>query len=207
MGGAAFDRFLRTYFEEHAFRSMDSRGFEAYLSSRLLKSKELEAKVQPAIWIHQPGIPVNSPALHSAAFDKVDAALAQFAQGTPAATLATAGWTTNHWLRFLTNLPPNLTAARMADLDAAFGFSRSHNSEVLFAWLLPSIRNRYSPAYPALEEFLTGMGRRKFLAPLYAELAKTPEGMERALRVYKTARPTYHPLAQGTIDKTLDWRG
>jgi leukotriene-A4 hydrolase len=39
-----------------------------------------------------------------------------------------------------------------------------------------SIKNNYAAAYPRLEEFLTSIGRRKFVKPLFEELAKTPEG-------------------------------
>jgi hypothetical protein len=95
----------------------------------------------------------------------------------------------------------------MTQLDDAFHFSDSNNSEILNAWLLLAIQSRYEPAYPALERFLTGMGRRKFLQPLYAELAKTPEGTEMALRIYKKARPGYHSVARQTVDEILDWRG
>ncbi|HYH47228.1 MAG TPA: leukotriene A4 hydrolase C-terminal domain-containing protein, partial [Thermoanaerobaculia bacterium] len=51
------------------------------------------------------------------------------------------------------------------------------------------------------------VGRRKFLKPLYTELAKTPAGAERALRIYRQARPGYHSVSQQTIDDILDWRG
>ena len=98
-------------------------------------------------------------------------------------------------------------ASRMAELDRAFHLTRSGNSEIEFQWLLMSIRNRYEPAYPRLEEFLTTIGRRKFIKPLYEELAKTPEGKERALAIYRRARPTYHPIAVTSIDEVLKWTG
>ena len=95
----------------------------------------------------------------------------------------------------------------MADLDAAFRFSQTGNSEILNDWLLQVIDSNYQPAYPALERFLTTVGRRKFLQPLYTELAKTPEGTEMALRIYEKARPGYHSVSRGTIDEILGWRG
>lgn len=93
----------------------------------------------------------------------------------------------------------------MAELDKAFHLIRSGNSEIVFQWLLMSIRNRYEPAYSRLEEFLLSVGRRKFIRPLYQELAKTPEGKERALAIYRRARPTYHPIAVTSIDADLKW--
>jgi hypothetical protein len=70
-----------------------------------------------------------------------------------------------------------------------------------------SIRNRYEAANARLEEFLLTIGRRKFIKPLYEELAKTPEGKARAVAIYRRARATYHPIAVTTIDDVLKWNG
>ena len=43
----------------------------------------------------------------------------------------------------------------------------------------------------ALEQYLTTIGRRKLIVPLYRELAKTPEGLAFAQRVYAAAKPMY----------------
>jgi len=77
------------------------------------------------------------------------------------------------------------------------------NAEIAHQWLLISIRNKYEPAYPRLQEYLTSIGRQKLIKPLYEELMKTPEGRERALKIYAKARPGYHPIAQGAIDKIV----
>ena len=61
----------------------------------------------------------------------------------------------------------------------------------------------YEPSYPAVERFLTVQGRRKFLTPLYSRLARTPEGLEMARRIYRKARPGYHSVSRGTIDELL----
>ena len=111
----------------------------------------------------------------------------------------TEGWGTQDWLLFLRALP-KLTPAQMADLDAKFSFTKSGNSEILFAWLMKAVESRYTLAYPALEQFLTSMGRRKFLEPLYEAMVKTPEGMAMAKKIYGKARPAYHPLSQEAVD-------
>jgi leukotriene-A4 hydrolase len=208
VGREAFDRFLRSYFETFAFQSMDTARFVDYLKRQLLGGDEARAQqLQIDAWIHGPGVPANAPQPRSEAFAPVDQAVQTFAAGTSAAQLSTTGWTTHHWLHFIRNLPAKLDAQRMADLDAAFHFSDSGNSEILSAWLLKVIDSKYEPAYPALEGFLTTVGRRKFLKPLYTELAKTPEGAEMALRIYEKARPGYHSVSQNTIDEILGWRG
>ena len=72
-------------------------------------------------------------------------------------------------------------------------------------WLQIAIRNHYQPAFAALDHFLTSQGRRKFLTPLYTALSKTDWGRAMAMDIYRRARPTYHSVAVGTIDKLLNW--
>ena len=55
--------------------------------------------------------------------------------------------------------------------------------------------------------YLLRQGRRKFLKPLYQKLAETPEGLERARRIYAKARPMYHAVSYRTIDSILKWPG
>ncbi len=207
VGRQRFDAFLHTYFQTFAFQSMDSDRFVAYLKQNLLgNDAALAQKLQVDAWVYAPGIPSNAPVIHSVLLDQVDQQLAALAQGTPAAQIQTQGWTTNHWLHFLRNLPAATDKTRMADLDAAFHFTDSSNSEILDEWLQRALRTGYDPAWPALERFLTSQGRRKFLGPLYTEMAKTPAGAEMGLRIYEKARPGYHPVARQMVDKILGWR-
>ncbi|HEX2164159.1 MAG TPA: leukotriene A4 hydrolase C-terminal domain-containing protein, partial [Thermoanaerobaculia bacterium] len=156
-------------------------------------------------WVHGPGLPDNAPEPQTAAFAEVEAELAAWLGGEAAEELDTADWTTHEWLHFLRGLPAELSVERMAELDEAFGFTGSGNSEVLTAWLLVAIANDYRAADQALEDFLLRVGRRKFLDPLYRALAATPEGKERALEIYRRARPGYHSVSVGTIDEILGW--
>jgi hypothetical protein len=109
-------------------------------------------------------------------------------------------WSTQEWLHFLGGLPRELTPAQVADLDRTFRLSQTGNSEVLFAWLRIAIRGRYEPAFPALRQFLTSQGRRKFLRPLYEDLMSTEWGRPMAVEIYARARPLYHAVSSSTLD-------
>jgi aminopeptidase N len=208
VGREKFDAFLRTYFDTFSFQSMDSARFVQYLKQNLLGGEEAPAKrLQVDAWVFQPGIPANAVKPRSEAFVAVDKAVQAFDAGTPAAQLITKDWTTHHWVHFLQTLPDTLDSQKMADLDAAFHFSQTGNAEILDAWLLKVVNGKYEPAYPALESFLMKVGRRRYIQPLYAAMAKTPEGAERALRIYEKARPGYHSVSQSSIDEVLGWRG
>jgi len=114
--------------------------------------------------------------------------------------LKTKNWSTQEWQYFLSELPPTLTADRLAALDKAFHFSDRRNSEVLLEWLTIAIRAHYQPAMPALERFLTSQGRRKFVRPLFQALMDTDWGKPEAKRVYAIARPGYHAVTTQTLD-------
>lgn len=201
VGRARLDAFLREYFHRHAFQPMTSEAFHQYMLEQLLAGDETSARmIRAREWIFDPGLPDNVPPVESAAFARVDGQVAAFREGTPPPQLATAGWSTHEWLHFLRGLPDTLNTAQLAALDDAFGFTRTGNGEILFAWLRVAIRNRYEPAMPALERFLTSQGRRKFIAPLYQDLMNSGWGADMARRIYRVARPTYHAVTTGTVD-------
>ncbi len=201
---AVFDSFLQGYFNKFAFHSMTTKKFLAYYREQLTHNDtRVEHELQLRTWIFEPGLPDNCPVPDSPEFQKVDKQRTVFLEGGNASTLNTQGWTTQHWLYFLQGLPHNLTIAQMKSLDMTFGFTKSGNSEILFAWLIKAINRQYEPAYPALKHFLLTVGRAKFVVPLYAALNRTKSGRQMALDIYKQARSGYHPLTYKAVDRIL----
>ena len=202
VGRARLDAYLRGYFDRNAFKPMTSEWLLDDMRKNLLTPGEVE-RVDPDAWVYRPGIPANAPKVQSNALATVDSQVARWNGGAAASTLQTAKWSTQEWLHFLRALPDTMPAARLAELDTQFRLSASGNSEILGQWLLTAIKNKYEPAFPALARFLTSQGRRKFLTPLYTEMMKTPWGTTMARDIYRRARPTYHSVATGTIDKIV----
>ena len=206
-GRERWDVFLRAYFDRFSFQPMTTERFLDFLDRELLAGdRQLAGKLRIQAWVYGPGLPENLPRVRSRALEKAAAAAGYFAAGVEAAALETDGWTTHEWLHFLRHLPSPLGADRLADLDRVFALTTSKNSEILCQWFLAALPGGYSPVMEPLERFLVRVGRRKFLSPLYRELAKTPGGLERARAIYRRARPGYHPVAIGTIDEILGWR-
>ncbi len=204
-GRERFDEFLIRYFENFAFESLDTATFVEYLRQNLLDEEFEGDPPLTGDWIYGAGLPADYVEPKSDAFAAVGLKLEAWLAGKPAADLDTAEWSTQEWLHFLNELPRELTAEQMAELDEAFGLTASGNAEIQAAWYEIAIRNDYEPAYDALERFLTEVGRRKFLEPLYKALAEDGEGLVFARRVYEKARPGYHSVSYATIDKILGW--
>jgi hypothetical protein len=205
VGRDKWDAFLNKYFKEFAFRSMTTDKFLNYLDKELLHGDDsLKKKINIDAWVFGAGLPANCPVITSTELDKAGKAATDFMNGTPANKLNTNGWTTHHWLYFLRQTGSSLTAEKMKALDDAFHFTQSGNSEIQCDWYQLCITFKYTPAYPYMENFLMTVGRRKFLKPLYTELAQTPEGLAMAKRIYAKARPGYHAVSAGTIDEILN---
>jgi hypothetical protein len=126
---------------------------------------------------------------------------AEFVAGrVTAAALPAEQWTPFEWLHFLDNFPARPDLGQLAALDARFSLTAAGNAEIAHSWLRVAIRAGYEPARPRLVEYLTTIGRRKLIRPLYEDLMRTAEGARFARDVYARARPGYHPIVTATLD-------
>jgi len=203
VGRERFDEWLKGWFSRHQFAPVTTSIFLADIRQNLVKGdKELEQKLMLDQWVNEPGIPSNMAKADPQAFASVDAAVEAFKTGQLPGPADWQSWTTDERLRFLTRVDKKQPADRLAALDQAFNLSRAGNNELRFAFLTLAVANRYDPAVPALEEFLTMQGRRKFVRPLITSLAEDKEwGRPIAVRVYSKARAGYHPVTIRDLDK------
>ena len=201
IGREKWDVFLKKYFTEHAFQVMDTEQFLDYFKKNLA-SENIEQKININDWVYAPGIPANIPAVKSDRMEKVKMIADEWSANTKKTNqIKWADWSYQEKVYFLNEIQVT-SLDRMKELDRAFAISQTNNNEVLFSWLMRSVKIKYTDAYPKLEEFLTTVGRRKFVAPLYEELVATNQ-MDLAKNIYSKARPSYHAVTTETIDKLL----
>jgi leukotriene-A4 hydrolase len=204
-GRERFDEFLRGYFEHFAFKSITTEDFLAYLQANLLdRLPGIVTRQQVDTWVLNPGLPEDAVLPATTMFKPVDAARTAWLGGNLQAKKFGMDWVTQQWVYFLNDMPATLQAVQLADLDKAFGFSKSPNAEIAHSWFKLVIANDYQPSFPRLEEYLKTIGRRKLVTPLYAALMKTPSGPEFAKRVFAKARPGYHPQTAQAIEAVVD---
>jgi aminopeptidase N len=206
VGRPRFDAFLNAYFERFAFQSITTSQALEFIE------RDLGSDV-PGLngilreWVFAPGLPASAPEIQSAMLETVDAAARRWVAGTaPVEEIPLKEWSAQELLHFLESLPIDVGAPRMAEFDRQAHLTESNNSEILQRWLMMAVRNRYEAAYPALEQFLLNVGRRKYVKPLYAELMKSDDTRERALAIYKKARRRYHPITQAVIDEIVGYQ-
>ena len=205
VGRERFDAWLRQWFDNHAFQPATSALILADMKANLVKGDTaLADRLMLDQWIYQPGLPANAAKPDPAAFAEVDAAAARYAGSGAMPSSAWSGWTTAERLRFMAKLPEERTAEQLAALDARLGLSQTGNDEVLFLWLKLALANRYEPAVPTAEQFLTRVGRRKFVAPLFETLMGEGDwGQSLARRIYAKTRPGYHAVTREGVDRLV----
>lgn len=203
VGRKTWDAFLNQYFSTFAFHSMNSSTLVGLLKQYLVKGDEaLADTLKIDDWVYGEGLPDNAPVPVTERFQKIDNLTKSFLDTDDISGLEgpARDWTTHEWLHFINNLPADISVEKLKKIDNSFDLTHSTNAEIQAAWYLVSIQQDYEVVYPEVENFLIHVGRRKFLTPLYTALVQTDKGRQLAEKIYKKARPNYHPVAYQTID-------
>lgn len=202
-GRQHFDVFLRNYFDDHAFGSIDTAKFVQYMKTNLIDKHPTKVSMADIDgWLYQPGLPATMPQPQSDAFDIVKQHVNEWLAGTKTLKqIPTGQWTVHEWLYFIKQLPQDIGLDQMAALDKTFALTQSGNNEIAHEWLLLSIKKQYKAVNKRLENYLMTIGRTKLIEALYKALIKDKSMKPFADRVYQQAKAGYHPVTQKAIDK------
>ncbi|TDK31607.1 M1 family metallopeptidase [Luteimonas terrae] len=205
-GRENFDAFLRGYFDHFAFQSITTEQFVAYAKANLLdKYPDTVTDAEMQEWIYAPGIPSYAPQVMSRNFGIVDSArLAWLGSAQLPPRQITENWSTQEWLHFLDGLPQTLTVEQLAQLDEAYSFTGTDNGEIAMRWYPLAVRSGYTQANEALAAFTARVGRRKLIMPIYTALVQTEPGLALAKQIFEQARPGYHPITTGSVEKLIN---
>jgi hypothetical protein len=200
VGREKFDTFVKKYIEEFSFTSITTAQFEEFLNRELPGIAE---QIGADEWIHQPGLPENSPVFSSARLEKLQELGKGWSDGLrPDVDEATA-WTPEDWQIFLQALPRSLGSDDCAWLDGNFKLSEQGNSEILCNWLVIAANSGYEPAQGRAAAFLGEVGRMKYLKPLYTALHENAASKDLAAKVFAENADGYHPIARGGLERIL----
>ena len=215
LGRERWDAFLKSYFEEYKFKTMVTEVFLRELATEM--TDEEWNSIGVVEWVYAKGLPSNCPLPISNRFVMVDEAVKMMLSIAPEAKdvkslvyvdqAQTIRWSTHEWLRYIRGLEAGgATVEHYALADANYGFSGSRNPEIIAAWFSAVLRTEFEGHDPdifksTVNTFLTSVGRRKFIVPMYQSMLEGDEDRQNwAKKIYMDARSSYHPLAQQTLD-------
>lgn len=204
-GREAFDPFLRAWFDQHAFQSVTTEQFIAFLHSELLsKNPNIMSNAEMDEWLYGSGVPATAQHAKSQRLSDLDAQRLAWLKGDLASKdLATTTWNASEWMYFLNNIDKQANAKQLEELDQLFGLGKTGNKEVAFRFYLASIHAGYLTIQSPLNDFLMSVGRRKFVLPLYQALLEKQDQRKWTQELYIKAKPRYHPMTQEGVDKLM----
>jgi hypothetical protein len=215
-GRQRFDTFLKKYFKDHAFQTLTTEQFKKYLNDNLISQTNIKFNVDE--WLYKPRLPKNCYAITSPRFEKIQKLARDFANGKdifkkPAMkkgkkqlpALSRDQYIPQEWQAFIRALPKKMDPERLALIDEKLGFSTWGNAEVATEWYVLAINSNYTAIRPQIKAFISRVGRRKFLLPIYTALHNNPASREWGLEVYKKVRNNYHPVSIMTLDDLLEY--
>lgn len=217
VGRTKFDKFLKSYFSDHAFQTITTEQFKQYLDEKLLQPAKVTFNTDE--WLYGPGIPKNCVKVVATRFEKIQQLADRFAAGEdifkkpkkkkgkkqePA--LTRDQYTPQEWMAFIRRLPKKMDPERLRLLDRELNLKSWGNAEVVSEWFVLGIQSGYKDIRPYMKAFLMRTGRRKFLEPIYSALKGTKDDLQWATEVYSEARFNYHPVSVQTIDELLGYK-
>tara|TARA_B100001059_G_scaffold224918_1_gene251554 strand:+ start:320 stop:2233 length:1914 start_codon:yes stop_codon:yes gene_type:complete len=214
VGRDKMDVFLESYFNHFKFTSVNTKDFVAYLNQELLQKYNIDFNYKE--WIYDKGIPENCHKIKSNSFNQMEDMAKRFSKGedifsteieTPIGKrdgLKREMHSVQEWLTFIRFLPSVLSDQQMSTLDNKLKFTAWTNAEIQFEWFMKAISSNYSAAYPAIESFLSKVGRRKFILPLYTQLYSFDHSKNMALDWFEEFNGNYHAVSSNSISAALD---
>lgn len=221
VGRQEFDKFLKHYFKVFQFKTVSSTTFIDEIESNLLTPNRLVFDYDE--WIYQNGLPKNCVSINSPRLINMQSLAKRCSSGEnifdPVVRyewkkvknstkkrrvkvinqLKREDFIVQEWQTFIRGLDQDIAIERLKYLDQKMKFSAWGNSEVIAEWFVLNINCGNREIRPEIEKFISKVGRRKFLLPIYKALTKNPEDKVWAKKVFDKSKASYHAVSRNSI--------
>lgn len=208
VGRKKFDKFLREYFDKHAFETIGTEAFIDYLNAELLEPNKIAFNTEE--WIYQPGIPENCVKVTSSRLEKMASYASMINNGENVFTKELKGvsrtdLTTQEWQAFIRNISDTVAPEKLQMVDKHLDFKGSGNRAIMSEWFQLNVKAGNKEVRPEMRAHLNLIGRRWLIEGIYQSLkdSKDPEDLEWAKSVFEEARNNYHHVSKITIEEIL----
>jgi len=204
VGRLKFDQFMKKYFNEYAFKTLTTQDFESFLNRNLLLPNKVEFNTKQ--WLYNPGLPSNCIKLNPPRFKKMQQLASDFYNGIKGlnSNLKRQDFLTQEWQVFIRALPAQIDTSLLIKIDQQLEFKSCGNSEIMTEWYVLAIKNNYKGVREEMYKFLTKVGRRKYIEPIYNALVQKEEDREWAIKTFEVAKSNYHYVSSNTIASILN---
>jgi len=205
LGREAFDKLLKHYFSTNQFKSVHTQDFEKIML-QAFKGRADEKALQQALeqWLYQSEFVADFEPPKSNAFAIVDKARAEWIAGKlNTRDLPFAKWNVQQKIHFIRGIDKSIARKQLAKLDKAFSLTGTGNAEVALVWYKLALTRGYQAAYPAIEKYVSSIGRQRLILPLYELMAKRAELFNWAKNLFEKNKSFYHPTVRSRIEAAI----
>lgn len=197
---ADFNRFLCAYIEKFSRRPLNTDDFIRYFDSFFPHVSVVDWDS----WLYTPGMPPVtldfSTALETECRQLADPLTPlrseQIKQLNPKQMA--------YFFNLLLNPSTSITREIVEQIDRQCQMSNYSNCEIRFRWYQLCIRVKYEPVLDEIFQFLTVIGRMKFVKPLYTEFKGSwPETMPRLRKFFDEQKQFMNPITAKQIEARL----
>ncbi|KAJ2948302.1 hypothetical protein O0L34_g7539 [Tuta absoluta] len=184
-GPEVFDKFMRSYLQRFARRSLDTNEFKSYLLE-YFTGKPAHAKLSQVDWdkwLHTPGMPPIIPDYDTSMTQAVTKTLEKISAKSHFSPDDVKGFSPHqviNLLQELINRPP-LPVDKLEELGKSYGVADSHNSEIRYRWLRLCCKSKILARLPEVLDFVNSQGRMKYVRPLYRDMYAWEEARQQAV--------------------------
>ncbi|CAG9766424.1 unnamed protein product [Ceutorhynchus assimilis] len=209
-GPAEMEPFLRSYFEQYKYQSIDTDVFKNYFKKYFANKQEIE-KIDWQTWLHAPGMPPVVPNYDKTLAIICDEFFDKYNKwdGTgesPITSKEVQKLMASQQIYILQQIleadPQPID--KLKQLDSVFNLDQTKNAELLFLWLRICLKAQWKDKIDAMFRWINTVGRMKYVRPLYRDLFKWEFTRRRAIENFKANRQNMMHVSAFTIAKDLN---
>lgn len=113
--------------------------------------------------------------------------------------------TADQLIYFLQKILENdaLSIKKLEAIDSVFGFSKVKNAEIKFRWLRIGLKAHWPQIVNLVLEWVSEVGRMKFVRPLYRDLYAWEEVRPQAIANFESTKKSMMHVVAYTVSKDL----
>ncbi|KAI8899592.1 leukotriene A4 hydrolase [Globomyces pollinis-pini] len=211
-GPEIFEPYVKAHVVEFSHKAITTTDFKEFLFKYFRefdngsKLSFIES-VDYELWFHGPGMPPVDNAFSRELVENCQI-LADSWLGDVLPTNSTQMWDemqTNQRVMFFDILIAKapLSHETLNALDLAYKLSSIKNSEVRFKWQHLCLQSHKTEIFDQVVDFITNIGRMKFVRPLYRSLFACQDGKQLARDTFIKHRDFYHPICATMVARDL----
>jgi len=200
-GPDIFEPFLRAYYEQFKYLSIDSYQFKKFFLDYF---KDVD-QVDWDGWFFKPGMPTFKPDFDDSMAKVCQELRTKWTSWNGDEPCPLSGADMNDFIsgqkiEFLALLLEEapLSHAKLDKMQELYDLDSVVNSEIRFRWIRLGLRGKWQPAVAQAVQMVTEQGRMKFLRPLYRDLYAWEDTREVAIQTFlKNKDSMMHVAVQG----------